>query len=96
MARKARFNLPGIAESLFSFWGVDALQPDAVLGVGAIKDGDAVAIGHLVDLAGEGVGRGRYGEKYEEAKGNYTGRQMHFLIPGITGFTSLTGDIVVR
>ena len=31
MARKARFNLPGIAKGVFLFWGVDALQPDAVL-----------------------------------------------------------------
>ncbi len=61
MARKARFNLPGIAESLFSFWGVDALQPNAVLGVGVIEDGDAVTIGHLDHLAGESIGRGRYG-----------------------------------
>ena len=59
---------------MFSFWGVDALKPDAVLGVGAIKDGDRIAIGDLDDLAGEGVGRGRYEEKYEEAKGNNTGR----------------------
>jgi len=48
MARKARFNLPGIAKGVFSFWGVDALQPDLVLGV-VIKDGDRIAIG---DLAG--------------------------------------------
>jgi len=74
MARKARFNLPGIAESLFSLRGVDALKPDAVLGVGVIEDGDAVAIRHLDNFAGEGIGRGRYGEKYEEAKRNYTGR----------------------
>ncbi len=39
----ARFNLPGIAESLFSLRGVDALKPDAVLGVGVIEDGNAVA-----------------------------------------------------
>jgi len=59
MARKARFNLPGIAESLFSLRGVDALKPDAVLRVGAIKDGDAVAIGDFDDFAGEEVGSGR-------------------------------------
>ncbi len=59
MARKARFNLPGIAESLFSLRGVDALKPDAVLRVGAIKDGDAVAVGHLDDFPGEEVGSGR-------------------------------------
>ena len=58
MARKARFNLPGIAKGLFSFWGVDALQPDAVLGVGVIEDGDAVTIGYLDNFAGEGVGNG--------------------------------------
>ncbi len=68
--------------------------PDAVLGVGAIEDGDAVAIGDFDHLAGESIGRGRYGEKYEEAKGNYT--DCHSLIPGIPGFTSLTRDIVVR
>ena len=72
------------------------MKPDAVLGVGVIEDGDAVAIGHLDNLAGEGVGEGCYGENYEDAKGNNTGRQMHFLIPGIPGFTSVTGDIVVR
>ncbi len=83
MARKARFNLPGIAESLFSLRGVDALQPDAVLRVGVIKDGDAVAIGDFDDFASEGIGRGRYREKYEEAKSYYTGRQMRFFIPGI-------------
>lgn len=59
MARKARFNLPGIAKGLFSFWGVDALQPDAVLRVGIIEDGDAVAIGDFHDLAGEGVRESR-------------------------------------
>ncbi len=32
------------------------MQPDAVLGVGAIKDGNAVAIGDFDELAGEGVG----------------------------------------
>ncbi len=41
---------------MFSLRGVDALQPDAVLGVSAIEDGDAVAIGYLNDLAREGVG----------------------------------------
>ena len=40
------------------------MKPDAVLGVGVIEDGDAVAIGDLNDLAGEGVGRGRYGAIY--------------------------------
>ncbi len=50
------------------------MKADAVLGVGVIEDGDAVTIGHLDDLAGEGVGEGRYGERYEEAKRNYTGR----------------------
>ncbi len=35
------------------------MKPDAVLGVGAIKDGDAVTIGDFDDLAGEGVGSGR-------------------------------------
>ncbi len=58
MARKARFNLPGIAESLFSLRGVDALKADTVLGVGAIEDGNGVAIGDFDDRAGEGVGRG--------------------------------------
>jgi hypothetical protein len=43
---------------LLSFWGVDALQPDAVLGVGVIEDGYGVAIGHFDDLAGEGSGKG--------------------------------------
>ncbi len=52
----ARFNLPGIAESLFSLRGVDALKADAVLGVGVIEDGNAVAIGDFDDLAGEGIG----------------------------------------
>ncbi len=60
--------------SLACLGGVDALKPDAVLGVGAIKDSDAVAVNNLDDFAGEGIGRGRYGEKYEEAKRNYTGR----------------------
>ncbi len=96
MARKARFNLPGIAKGLFSLRGVDALKPDAMLGVGAVEDGDAVAIGDFDDFPGEGVGRGRYGEKYEEANDDYTGYSMHFPIPGIPGFKSLTGDIVVR
>ncbi len=59
MARKARFNLPGIAKGLFSLRGVDALKPDAVLGVGVLEDGDAVAVGDFDDLAGEGVGKGR-------------------------------------
>jgi hypothetical protein len=36
---------------LFSFWGVDALELDAVLRVGVIEDSDGVAIGHLDDLA---------------------------------------------
>ncbi len=35
------------------------MKPDAVLGVGVIEDGDAVAIGHLDDLDSEGIGRGR-------------------------------------
>ena len=47
---------------------------DTVLGVGVIEDSDAVAIGELDDLAGESVGRGRYGEKYEEGKRNCTSR----------------------
>jgi hypothetical protein len=34
------------------------LRPDAVLGVGAIEDGDGVTIGDFDDLAGEGVGEG--------------------------------------
>jgi len=61
MARKARFNLPGITESLFSLRGVDALKPDAVLGVGVIEDGNAVAISNFHDLAGEGIGESRGG-----------------------------------
>ena len=32
------------------------MKADAVLGVSVIKDGDAVAIGYLDDLAAEGVG----------------------------------------
>ncbi len=43
-------------------------------GVGVIEDGDRIAIGDLDHLAGESIGRGRYGEKYEEAKSNDTGR----------------------
>ncbi len=43
---------------MFSFWGVDALQPDAVLGVGVIEDGDAVTIGDFDDLDSEGLGEG--------------------------------------
>ncbi len=43
-------------------------------GVGVIKDGDGVAISNFHDLAGEGIGRGRYGEKDQEAKSNDTGR----------------------
>ncbi len=39
--------------------GVDALKPDAVLGVGVIEDGDAVGIGDFDDFAGESVGEGR-------------------------------------
>ncbi len=58
MARKARFNLPGIAESLFSLRGVDALKTDAVLDVGVIEDGNAVAIGDFDHLAGESIGNG--------------------------------------
>ena len=38
-----------------------------------VEDADRIAIGNLDDLAGEGVGKGLYGEKYEEGKGNYTG-----------------------
>ena len=34
------------------------MNPDAVLGVGVIEDGDAVAIGDFDDLADEGVGEG--------------------------------------
>ncbi len=59
------------------------MKPDAALGVGAIEDSEAVAIGYLDDLAGEGVGRGRYGEKYEEEKSDQTDCPMHSLIPGI-------------
>jgi len=51
-------------------------------GVGAIEDGDAVAIHHLEDFAGEGVGRGRYGEKDEDAKRNCTGGPILFRIFG--------------
>ncbi len=58
MARKARFNLPGIAESLFSLRGVDALKPDAVLRVGAIEDGNGVAVRNLDDLADKNVSKG--------------------------------------
>jgi hypothetical protein len=47
---------------------------DTVLGVGVIEDSDAVAIGDFDHLAGESVGRGRYGEKYEEGKRNCTSR----------------------
>ncbi len=43
--------------SLACLGGVDALKPDAVLGV-VIKDGNAVAVGDFDDLAGEGIGRG--------------------------------------
>ncbi len=68
MARKARFNLPGIAESLFSLRGVDTLKPDAVLGVGVIEDGDAVTIGDFDDLAGEGLGEG-YGRCQQQECG---------------------------
>ncbi len=59
------------------------MKPDAVLGVGVIKDGDAVAIGNLDDLAGEGVGEGRYGEKYEEAKSDQTDCPINSLISGV-------------
>ena len=34
----------------------------------------------LADLAGEGIGSGWYGEKYEEEKRNYT--DCHSLVPG--------------
>ncbi len=58
------------------------MKPDAVLDVGVIEDGDAVAIGHLDDLAGEGIARGRYGEQDEDAKRNCTGGPIHFRIFG--------------
>ncbi len=44
------------------------------MGVGVVEDSDAVAIGDFDHLAGESVGRGRYGEKYEEGKCNCTSR----------------------
>ncbi len=44
------------------------------MGVGVTEDSDAVAIGDLDDFPGEGVGRGRSGEKYEEGKRNCTSR----------------------
>jgi len=40
-----------------------------------------LAIRNLDDLAGEGIGEGYYGKKYEETKGDYT--DCHSLIPGI-------------
>ncbi len=46
-----------------------------------VEDVEGIAIRNLDDFAGEGVGRDRYGEKYEEAKRNDTG--CHSLIPGI-------------
>ncbi len=62
---------------MFSFWGVDALKSDTVLGVGVIEDGNGVAIGDFDDLAGEGVGRCRYGEKYEAANSGVDGLVMN-------------------
>ncbi len=58
-------------------------------GVGVIEDGDAVAVGDFDGFAGKGVGEGRYGEKYEEAKANNTGRQTHSLIPGVVDLKTL-------
>ncbi len=55
------------------------MQPDAVLGVGVIEDGNAVAIGDFDDLAGEGVGEGRAREIYEEAKSDW-GRWIAFFL----------------
>ena len=39
-----------------------------------VEDVKRIAVRNLDDLAGEGVGRGRYGEKDEDAKRNCTGR----------------------
>ncbi len=35
-----------------------------------VDDVEGIAIGNLNDLAGEGIGEGRYAEKYEGAKSN--------------------------
>jgi len=42
----------------------------------------------VADLAGEGIGRNPYREKYKQANGNYTGRTTHFLIPGIVNLNA--------
>ena len=52
-----------------------------------IEDVEGIAIRNLEDLAGEGIGRGCWGEKYEEEKRTYTGG--HCLIPGIPGFNHI-------
>jgi hypothetical protein len=45
-----------------------------VLLILGVEDVGGITIRNLDDPAGEGVGKGPYGEKYEEGKGNYTGR----------------------
>ncbi len=67
-----------------------------MLGVGVIEDSNAVAIGDFDDLAGEGVGRGRYGEKYGGSKAQLYGPLNAFPYPWNPGFKNLTNNIVVR
>ncbi len=75
--------------SLACLRGVNTLQPDAVFGVGVVKDGDAVAISNFDDFPGERIGRGRYGKKYE-AESNYVGCQTH---PFISEFAYLRSPL---
>ena len=52
---------------MFSFWGVDALKPDLVLGV-VIKDGNGVVVRYLDDFPGGGIGEGRGSYRARGAK----------------------------
>jgi hypothetical protein len=45
------------------FRRINAGQPDLVLGVGVAQDCDGVAIGHIDDLAQQGVGMGLEGQQ---------------------------------
>ena len=54
---------------------------DFVFLIVGVEDVEDITVRNLDDLAGEGIGRGQYGEKYEKEKRNDT--DCHSLIPGI-------------
>ncbi len=54
-----------------------------MLGVGVVKDGDAVAISNFHDLADEGVGQSRCTDDNKDTEREYRDCSAHVFIPWV-------------